>query len=99
MKSFKSNLRALGVMCFVLICCWITWQIKPVQVQAVMPTRCEVQLMLRERGYDIVVDGKIGSDSNRVWEIEEKKIMNSDQARYIEKMGGINGDTKGYGNE
>ena len=57
-----------------------------------MPTRAEVQLMLRDRGHDIVVDGKIGSDSNEKWEIEEKKIMDDDMADLIDRFGGVNGD-------
>lgn len=56
----------------------------------VMPTRAEVQIFLKENYWpSLVVDGFVGSNTNSVWNLYEKDLMNRDMADYINRMGGI----------
>ena len=71
--------------------CWIGLAIgvhsKP--GTTIYPTRPEMQMFLREHyAYPGDIDGKIGSLSNDSWLLYEEDLMNYDQARYIERMGG-----------
>ena len=61
----------------------------PTSGTTIYPTRPEMQMFLREHyGYMNDIDGDIGGGSNDAWLLYEEDLMNYDQARYIERMGG-----------